>query len=207
MKELTIGVLGVQGAIEEHIASVKQNLRERSLAGNVVWVKSIMDIESVDGLIIPGGESTVIGEILSSKEMLQPINDRIYDGMPVFGTCAGLIVLAKKSYDKVVGKKDQPTIGIMDVVVERNSFGRQRESFESDLEIPILGKEKFKGVFIRAPSIIEVSHNVKVLSKLNDTIVAVQEGNMIGTSFHPELADDIRLHNYFWDMITNNRLE
>jgi len=197
MKELTVGVLGIQGDVEEHIASIKQTLSKTRLAGNARWLKSVKDAASVDGLIIPGGESTVIADVLSSRGILQPIKDRIYNGLPVLGTCAGLIILAKRSYDKVVGEKDQPKLGLMDVVVERNFFGRQRESFEADLEIPAVGEEKFKGVFIRAPSIIEVGSNVRVLSKLNGIAVAVQEGNMIGTSFHPELADDLRLHNYF----------
>jgi len=204
MREFKVGILGVQGAIEEHVTCLAQALEEKGLVRNTVWIKSVKDVDSVDGLVIPGGESTVIGKILSSKRMSQPIKDRIYDGLPVLGTCAGLVVLAKKSYDKVVGEKDQPTLSVMDVEVERNAFGRQRESFEADLEIPVLGEEKFKGVFIRAPSIVETESNVKVLSKLSGTIVAVQEGNMVGTSFHPELADDLRLHKYFLDIVNNN---
>jgi 5'-phosphate synthase pdxT subunit len=112
--------------------------------------------------------------------------------------------LAKKSYDKVVGEKEQPKLGVMNVTVERNSFGRQKESFEAELEIQKLGNEKFKGVFIRAPSIIEVGSHVQILSKLNDLAVAVQEGNIIGTTFHPELIGDIRLHKYFLTTIIHN---
>ncbi|MEM2107585.1 MAG: pyridoxal 5'-phosphate synthase glutaminase subunit PdxT, partial [Candidatus Bathyarchaeia archaeon] len=120
------------------------------------------------------------------------------------GTCAGLIVLAKKCYDRVVGDKSQPTLGVMDVIVERNFYGRQKESFEADLDIPILGAEKFRGVFIRAPTIVDAGPNVKVLSRLNESIVAVQEGNMIGTTFHPELVEDTRLHKYFLEIIEGN---
>ena len=204
MKDLTVGIVGMQGDVEEHIASVKHTFRDMGLAGGIRWIKSTEDIVSIDGLIIPGGESTVIGNILLSRQMLQPIKDLLYEGLPVFGTCAGLIILAKKSYDKVVGEKDQPKLDIMNITIERNSFGRQKESFETDLEIQPLGNEKFKGVFIRAPSIIEVGSNVQILSKLNGLAVAVQEGNMIGTTFNPELIDDIRLHKYFLTLINNN---
>ena len=204
MKDLTVGIVGMQGDVEEHIAFVKQTFTDMGLTGDIRWIKSAEDIVSIDGLIIPGGESTVIGNILSSRQMLQPIKDLLYEGLPVFGTCAGLIILAKKTYDKVVGEKDQPNLDKMNLTVERNSFGRQKESFETDLEIQTLGNQKFKGVFIRAPSIIEVDSNVQILSKLNGLAVAVQEGNILGTTFHPELTDDIRLHKYFLTLINNN---
>jgi 5'-phosphate synthase pdxT subunit len=205
MKELTVGIVGIQGDLEEHIASVKHTLEDMDLAGDVKRIKYAKEIDSIDGLIIPGGESTVIGNILKYRQMLQQIKNRMQDGLPVFGTCAGLIILAKKSYDKVVGKKDQPKFGIMDITVERNSFGRQKESFETDLEFRILGDKKFKGVFIRAPSIIEVGSDVQILSKLNGLAVAVQEENMLGTTFHPEVVDDIRLHKYFINMIISKQ--
>jgi len=204
MKELTVGIVGMQGDLEEHTESVKHTLSEMDLVGDVRWIKSAKDIGSINGLIIPGGESTVIGNILSSRQMLQPIKNLIYNGLPVFGTCAGLIILAKKSYDKVVGEKDQPKLDLMDVTVERNSFGRQKESFETELDFQTLGNEKFKGVFIRAPSIVEVGSNVQILGKLNGLAVAIQEGNMLGTTFHPEVVDDIRLHKYFITMIISN---
>lgn len=204
MKELTIGIVGMQGDVEEHKASVEHAFRDMDLSGDIKWVRSAKQIVSIDGLIIPGGESTVIGNILSSRQMFQPIKDLVCKGLPVFGTCAGLIILAKKNYDKVVGEKEQPKLGVMNVTVERNSFGRQKESFETELEIQKLGNKKFKGVFIRAPSIIEVGSDVQILSKLNDLAVAVQEGNIIGTTFHPELICDIRLHKYFLTTIISN---
>ncbi|MGQ9543963.1 MAG: pyridoxal 5'-phosphate synthase glutaminase subunit PdxT [Candidatus Bathyarchaeia archaeon] len=204
MRMLRVGILGVQGDIEEHTSAVKMALKNKGLTGEVVQVRSSGEVSTIDGLIIPGGESTVIGNILSSRGLLKPIRERLYDSMPALGTCAGIIVLAKKCYDRVVGEKEQPTLGVIDVIVERNSYGRQRESFEADLEIPILGEEKFRGVFIRAPTIVEIGPKVEVLSRLNESIVAVQEGKIIGTTFHPELVEDTRLHSYFLDLIGSN---
>lgn len=194
---LTIGILGLQGDIEEHTAATLLALEREKIEGSATPVKTTKDVEAIDGLIIPGGESTVIGQMASFNRTLESIKQRIDNGMPVLGTCAGLIMLAKKTYDRVVGETTQPTLGVMDIVIQRNSFGRQRESFEADLDIPILGERKFKGVFIRAPTIREAGSNVKTLSRFNDTIVAVKERNIIGTAFHPELTDDSRLHEYF----------
>ena len=197
MKELTVGVLGLQGDIEEHVAATRLALEKMSFKGNVVLVKTVEGVEAVDGLIIPGGESTVMGGLSSLKHTLQTIQQRIHDGMPVLGTCAGLILLSKKVLDRVVGKTNQPLLGVIDAVVERNAFGRQRESFEADLDIPTLGEKSFKGVFIRAPAVRETGPQVDVLSKLNDVIVAVQQQNVIGTAFHPEMTEDTRLHEFF----------
>jgi 5'-phosphate synthase pdxT subunit len=202
MKELTIGVLGLQGAIEEHVAATSLALEKMGLKGNVLWVKTIEDVQAVDGLIIPGGESTVMGGLSTPNQTLEAIRERIYDGMPVLGTCAGLVLLAKRVYDRVVGEPNQPLLGVMDVVVERNAFGRQRESFEADLDIIALGEKRFKGVFIRSPAIRETGPQVEVLSKLDDVKVAVQQHNMVGTAFHPELTEDTRLHQFFVNMIT-----
>jgi len=201
MKELTIGVLGLQGAIEEHVAATNSAFKKMRLKGNVPLVKTIDDVQSVDGLIIPGGESTVIGELSNLNQILHTAKHRIHDGMPVLGTCAGLVLLAKKTYDRVVGETSQPLLGAMDVVVERNAFGRQKESFEADLDIPTLGEKRFRGVFIRAPAVRETGPQVKVLSKLNEVVVAVQQHNMVGTAFHPELTEDTRLHQFFINMV------
>ena len=197
MKKLKIGVFGLQGDIEEHIAITKLALAQMGLDGEVIWAKTSEDIERINGLIIPGGESTVIGRLADYAKTLKIIKKRIYDGMPVLGTCAGLIMLAKKVYDRVVGEVEQPILGVMDVVVERNAFGRQRESFEAELDIPVLGNAPFKGVFIRAPAIRDIGPEVKLLCKLSEIIVAAQQYNMIGVSFHPELTNDTRLHQYF----------
>jgi len=203
LKRLKIGVFGLQGDIEEHIAITKLALTEMDLNGEAFWTKTSEDIERVDGLIIPGGESTVIGRLAYYNRSLEAVKERIYGGMPVLGTCAGLIMLAKEVYDRVVGEVRQPVLGVMDIVVERNAFGRQRESFEANLKIPALGEEPFRGVFIRAPAIREVGPEVNVLCKLNETIVAAQQNNIIGVSFHPELTNDTRLHRYFIKIIKN----
>ena len=197
MKRLTIGILGLQGDIEEHISVTEKSLTQMGLNGEVIWVKKVKDVERLDGLIIPGGESTVIGRLTDYGKVLKSVKKRIYEGMPVLGTCAGLIFLARKVYDRVVGEIEQPILGVMDVVVERNAFGRQRESFEVNLEILVLGEKPFKGVFIRAPAIREVGPEVKTLCRLNDVAVAAQQHNLIGVAFHPELTDDTRLHRYF----------
>ena len=198
MSSIKIGVLGIQGDIEENILSTEEALKNQNLQGTVESVRYSESIEELDGLILPGGESTVIGSLLSIHgKVFQTIEKRITEGMPVLGTCAGLIMLSKRAYDKVVGETKQKLFGILDVVIERNAFGRQHESFEVDLEIPILGRDSFRGIFIRAPIINNVGENVTILTKLNDKIVAVKQNNIIGTSFHPELSADRRLHELF----------
>ena len=198
MNSIKIGVLGIQGDIEENVLSTEEALKRQNLIGTVESVRYSESIEELDGLILPGGESTVIGNLLSIQgKVFQTIEKRITEGMPVLGTCAGLIMLSKRAYDRVVGETKQKLFGILDVVIERNAFGRQHESFEVDLEIPLLGRDPFRGIFIRAPIINNVGENVTILTKLNDKIVAVKQNNVIGTSFHPELSEDRRLHELF----------
>ncbi len=198
MSNIKIGVLGIQGDIEENILSIAEALKNLNLQGTVESVRYSESIAELDGLILPGGESTVIGNLLSIQgNIFQTIKKKITDGMPVLGTCAGLIMLSKRTYDKVVGETKQKLFGVLDVVIERNAFGRQHESFEVDLDIPILGKELFRGIFIRSPIINDVGESVNILTKLNDKIVAVKQNNIIGTSFHPELSTDRRLHELF----------
>lgn len=198
MSNIKIGVLGIQGDIEENILSVAEALKNLNLQGTVESVRYSESIAELDGLILPGGESTVIGNLLSIQgNIFQTIKKKITEGMPVLGTCAGLIMLSKRTYDKVVGETKQNLFGVLDVVIERNAFGRQHESFEVDLDIPILGKELFRGIFIRSPIINNVGESVNILTKLNDKIVAVKQNNIIGTSFHPELSKDRRLHELF----------
>ncbi|MBI2126283.1 MAG: pyridoxal 5'-phosphate synthase glutaminase subunit PdxT [Thaumarchaeota archaeon] len=198
---MIIGVLGFQGDIEEHIAATKEALKKLKIDGAVSVVKTADELGEVDALIVPGGESTVIGGLSLFNKSLSVIKERIKNGMPVLGTCAGMILLANRTYDRVVGEKKQPLLGVLNVLVERNSFGRQRESFEADLNVPLLGKQKFKGVFIRAPSVKEASQGVETLAKLDGEVVAVRQGNIVGTCFHPELSGDTRLHEYFVQMI------
>jgi 5'-phosphate synthase pdxT subunit len=198
LSNIKVGVLGIQGDIEENILSTEEALKKLNLRGTVESVRYSESIAELDGLILPGGESTVIGSLLSIQgKVFQTIEKKIKEGMPVLGTCAGLIMLSKRTYDKVVGETKQKLFGMLDVVIERNAFGRQHESFEVDLEIPVLGKEPFRGIFIRSPIVNNVGESVTILTKLNDKIVAVKQNNIIGTSFHPELSADIRLHELF----------
>lgn len=199
---IRIGVLALQGDVEENVNATLQAFKELGIDGSVIQVKYPDQISKIDGIIIPGGESTVIGTLAALNGSLKALRDRIGEGMPVLGTCAGMIVLAKRAYDRVVGETRQKLLNILDVTVERNAFGRQMDSFEAYLDIPLLGDKPFKGVFIRAPIVKDHASNVEVLARLNGKIVAVKQGNIIGTVFHPELADDARLHMHFIKMVT-----
>ena len=198
---MKIGILGFQGDVEEHVAITREALLKLGVDGDVVVVKTPDELREVDALIIPGGESTVIGGLALFNKSLSLIKEKVREGMPVFGTCAGMIMLATRTYDRVVGETKQPLIGVLDILVERNSFGRQRESFETELDVSIDGMEKLKGVFIRAPSIREVNQGVEALARLDGQIVAVRQNKIIGTCFHPELSGDTRLHEYFIKMV------
>ncbi len=201
MSDIKVGVLSLQGDVAENIASTKTALSELNKTGTVTEVKTPEQISELDGLIIPGGESTMIGQLSLINGSLKKIKEKIEAGMPVLGICAGLILLSKKAKDRVVGDIDQPLLDLLDVQVERNSFGRQRDSFEGEISMDSLNIPKFNGVFIRAPSISEVGENAEVISKFNEKIVAVKQGNMLGTAFHPELTQDVSLHKYFVNMI------
>ncbi len=197
---INVGVLALQGDIEENINASKKALENLNVSGKVLQVKYARDVKNIDALIIPGGESTVIGLLSMMNNSASILADRINAGMPVLGICAGMILLAKRAYDRVVGNTRQNLIGLLDVIVERIAFGRQMDSFECEIDIEGIA-DRFKGVFIRAPVITEHGSNVKPIAKLGDRIVAVKQDNMIGTSFHPELADDTRLHEYLINMI------
>ena len=201
MNGINIGVLAVQGDVAENVLATKMAIEELGMEGIVTEVKTPEQISDLDGLIIPGGESTVIGTLSLVNGSLKKIKEKIASGMPVFGICAGMIMLSKKAKDRVVGEMDQPLLDFLDVKIERNAFGRQKDSFESEISMDKIGIPKFPGVFIRAPSIIETGKDVEVLSKFNEKIIAVKQGKIIGTSFHPELTGDISLHKYFVSMI------
>ncbi|THE09552.1 pyridoxal 5'-phosphate synthase glutaminase subunit PdxT [Bacillus timonensis] len=188
-----IGVLGLQGAVREHIRSIEASGAE------AVIVKKVEQLEEIDGLIIPGGESTTMRRLIDKYQFMEPLRAFAAEGKPMFGTCAGLILLAKKLVDY-----KEPHLGLMDVAVERNSFGRQRESFEAELMIPGIA-EDFVGVFIRAPHIVEAGENVEVLAKHDGRIVAAREGQFLGCSFHPELTDDHRFTAYFVKMVEESK--
>lgn len=167
--------------------------------GDVYPVRYPEEIEQVDGLILPGGESTVISTLITIQgTMFQLIKRHISEGLPVMGACAGMILLARRAYDKSVGETKQQLMGNLEIIVERNAFGRQSDSFETDLEIPIIGKQKFRGIFIRAPVVTEVTgEQTQVIATFNNKIVAVKQNNILCTSFHPELSGDNRLHREF----------
>jgi 5'-phosphate synthase pdxT subunit len=201
MSGINIGILAVQGDVAENILATKMAIEDLGMEGIVTEVKTPEQIADLDGLVIPGGESTVIGTLSLVNGSLKKIKEKIASGMPVFGICAGMILLSKKAKDRVVGEMDQPLLDFLDVKIERNAFGRQKDSFESEISMDKIGISKFPGVFIRAPSIIETGKDVEVLSKFNEKIIAVKQGNILGTSFHPELTGDISLHKYFVSMI------
>ncbi len=201
MSNLNIGILSIQGDVAENGASMKAALKELGQTGNLIKVKTPEQLSKLDGLIIPGGESTVIGQLSLINGLLKQVKEKIESGMPVFGICAGLILLSKNAEDRVVGNTDQPLLDLLDVKVERNSFGRQRDSFEAKVSLEPVNISSFHGVFIRAPSISEVGDDVQVISKFNEKIVAVKQGNIIATAFHPELTTDISLHKYFVKII------
>jgi len=198
---LTVGVLSIQGDVQENLLSAKSAIDELGIDGKVTDVKTPEEISQVDGLIIPGGESTTIGQLSLVNGSLKVLKEKIQNGMPVLGICAGMIMLSNTANDRIVGKTDQPLLDILDIKLERNSFGRQKESFEADISLDSINIPKFNGVFIRAPSVSDVGSDVEILSKFNDRIVAVKKGNVIGTSFHPELTEDILLHKYFVNLV------
>lgn len=194
---VNIGVLGIQGDIEENISCTRSAIKRARRRGEIKVVRHSEDIEHLDALIIPGGESTVMSSLISVQEnVFQSVKRRISEGMAVMGICAGMIMLSRRAYDKVIGETKQNLLSVLDVVVERNAFGRQNDSFETDLRIPLIGKSKFKGIFIRAPVVTEVGTGVEVIAKFNEKVVAVKQNNIIATSFHPELVDD-RIHTLF----------
>jgi 5'-phosphate synthase pdxT subunit len=202
--EIKIGVLGVQGDVEENVAAAKETLKHMRVKGSVEPVRYSEEIEKVDSLIIPGGESAVISMLVAIQGgAFQTIKRLVSNGMPVMGTCAGMIILSKHAYDRVVGETKQQLMGNLDIVVERNAFGRQNDSFEVDLQIPFLGKDDFKCVFIRSPIVREVGNGVEVIATLNNKIIAVKQKNIFGTSFHPELSGDDRLHRQFVRTVLN----
>lgn len=168
---------------------------EERLGVKARLVRSADELAGVDALIIPGGESTTIGKLMDRHGLDRAIRARADEGMPVYGTCAGLILLAKE-----IEGSDQLRLGLMDVTVARNAFGRQVDSFEADIPVPVIGEEPVRGVFIRAPYVTQAGPDVEILGRYRDRIVAVRQGNLLGSAFHPELTDDARLHAYFAEM-------
>ena len=186
---MRIGVLALQGAVAEHIRMIEQ------AGAEAVSIKKQEQLESIDGIIIPGGESTTIGKLMNTYGFIEPLRQFSQAEKPIFGTCAGLIIIAKEIADQ-----EGAHLSLMDMKVARNAFGRQRESFETDLAFKGIADD-IKAVFIRAPLIEEVGAGVDVLAEYEGNIVAARQGHLLAASFHPELTDDERLHSYFIDMV------
>ncbi|UCD54433.1 MAG: pyridoxal 5'-phosphate synthase glutaminase subunit PdxT [Dehalococcoidia bacterium] len=188
---MRIGVLAAQGAFAEHIAALHRLEVEASP------VRLPSELGGLDGLIIPGGESTSISKLMVDYRLADTIRNLAESGLPIFGTCAGMILLAKEISDS-----DVRPLGLMDITARRNAFGRQKDSFETELSIPALGEKPFPGVFIRAPLIEQVNSDVEILASLdNGTGVAARQGMLLACAFHPELTDDPRFHQYFLDIV------
>ena len=196
-----IGVLALQGDFREHIRVL------RELGADAFPVRLPRDLDGVDGVVIPGGESTVMGKLMIEYGLDQPLRDLIADGTPAWGTCAGLILLSRETDNALTG---QPLLAAMDLRTCRNAFGPQRASFETDIRIPALGDEPYHAVFIRGPSIEHVGDGVEIVARLDDasrTIVAARQGHLLGTAFHPEVTGDPRFHAYFLEMVRERERE
>ena len=180
------GVLGLQGDFAEHLATLER------LGVEAIDVRRPDQLDEIDALIIPGGESTTIGKLAQQYGIIEKLRDRAAEGMPVWGTCAGAIFIAKD-----VPGHPHPLASLMDITVERNAFGRQVDSFEADLDVPVLGADPFHAVFIRAPVITRVGPGVEVLARTGGSVVAARQGRLLATSFHPELTHDERFHRFF----------
>ncbi|MCC6729053.1 MAG: pyridoxal 5'-phosphate synthase glutaminase subunit PdxT [Chthonomonadales bacterium] len=191
----TIGILALQGAIGPH-----RKMLERGVGAAVQLVRSVDELARVDGLVLPGGESTTIGKLLQRHRLDVALRARAAEGMPIFGTCAGMILLARD----VLGS-DQMRLGLLDIAVERNAFGRQVDSFEADIAVPELGKPPVSGVFIRAPAVESAGEGVQILGRYRGRVVAVRQGAVLATAFHPELTEDTRFHAWFTRMVTEAR--
>ena len=192
---MRIGILAAQGTFAEHIAILRQ------LEIDTVPVRLPHQLVGLDGLIIPGGESTSISKLMLSYNLMDRIRNLAKNGLPLFGTCAGMILLANK-----ISNFDVEPLGVMDITVRRNVFGRQKESFETELSIPVLGEKPFPGVFIRAPAIEHANSKVEILARLTDGIsVAARQGKLLASAFHPELTNDLRFHQYFLDIVAGQR--
>ena len=192
-----IGVLAVQGDVVEHVRMLED------VGAHAVRVRRAADLANVDALVIPGGESTVMMRLIAQGDLLEPLRERIAAGMLAYGSCAGMILLAGRILDGAAG---QQTLGGLDVTVRRNAFGRQVASFEADVTVDGVDGGPVRAVFIRAPWVEEVGAGVEVLSSValptgGEAVVAVRQGNLLATSFHPEVTDDVRVHRYFLDMV------
>ncbi len=199
MTDKRIGIIAIQGNIEEHANAMLQALRQANRRAEIVKIKHRGIVPTCDALILPGGESTTLGRLMEREGISSEIKEAAHAGIPIMGTCAGLVLLAKKG-DRQVDMTGQPLLGLMDIHVNRNAFGRQRESFECPVDFRGLDSP-FNAVFIRAPCITRCKENVEVLSRHEGFIVAARQKNILALAFHPELTDDLRIHHYFLRML------
>jgi len=197
---LKVGVIAVQGAVSEHVDVLKRAMKEQGIDGNVLPVRTVKDLDDVSGIVIPGGESTTISRLMLTTGMHERIIELANKGLPILGTCAGTILLAKEG-DEQVKRTNTKLLGLMEISVARNAYGRQADSFEVDVKIPEIGDKPFKAVFIRAPAIQKVWGDTKTWIRHQSTIVGAKKGNILALTFHPELSDDLRLHECFLKMI------
>ena len=190
---MKVGILALQGDVREHVAAVE------AAGGAAVEVRRADEVGAVDALVIPGGESTTIGKLLDRFDLLRPLQERVASGLPVYGTCAGMIILA----DEVAGRDEAPhRIGGLDISVVRNAYGRQVDSFEADLDVQGL-LEPFRAVFIRAPRVEKVGEHVEVLAEVDGAPVLVRQGPIMASAFHPEMTGDERIHKMFLDEVAS----
>jgi len=206
-KKVQIGILALQGDVLEHELMMNEVLAKHNIPSKVIWVRRPEQLDNLDGLIIPGGESTVMSRLVSElrfgQKLTTKIQQKVQEGMAVFGTCAGTILISKGAKDQVVKDFSQTLLEVMDIEVIRNRYGRQSDSFERPLTIEALGSEPFPGVFIRAPIITSVGKKVEILAKDAGGIYAVKQGKLLAVTFHPELTSDTRIHELFLEMILN----
>ena len=199
---MKVGIIAHQGAVSEHVEALYRTFSHHKIKGNTVLVRNKKDLKDISGLIIPGGESTTISKLIKKTNMIEEIRTLSQNGIPILGTCAGCILLAKEG-DEEVKKSETELLKLMDMKVTRNAFGRQKESFETQIQIKGL-KEPYKAVFIRAPAILKVWGDCKILSKFQNKIVMARQNNLIAASFHPELTNDLRVHSLLLRMIMDN---
>lgn len=196
---MRVGVVGLQGDVSEHVEAVELALRRAGLRGSVILLRRPEDLKRIDAATIPGGESTTISKLLVKARLFEPLQKRGREGMPILGTCAGCILLSKEAGEQAEKTKTK-LLALMDMEVDRNAFGRQKESFEVPLDIDGFDKP-FRGVFIRAPAIVKVWGDCRPLANFGDSIVLARQGNLVGAAFHPELGGDTSFHEWFLGLV------
>jgi len=202
---LKIGVIALQGAVSEHVEVLKKTMEKSRINGCVEYARSPEDLDDVSGIVIPGGESTTISRLILGTGMFKKIAEVARRGLPILGTCAGTILLAKEA-DEQVRQTNTKLLGLLDMKVLRNAYGRQVDSFEAEVKIGDIGDKPFRAVFIRAPTIERVWNDTKVWSTYKGAIIGAKKGNILALTFHPELSNDLRIHEYFLGMARDNAL-